>query len=1054
MVLQLTEDEDLIACTVGGSVPVRFKIDSGADINVVSECDWAEIAESYVKDEVFIYDVIDRPGKNVSAYAATAPLRIKKSFKAYIEVNEANKPQVFAEFFVVVGGRTSLLSKNTSKALKILKIGLEVNQLSQSTSQKKETFPFIPGPELEFDIDTSVTPTKNPYFHVPAAYLEKARERLKEMEEQGIIERVTGAPQWISGVSAVPKGQNDFRLVINMRGPNKAIRRQFYRFPSMDDIRRKLHGARFFTKLDITSAFYHIRLAESSRDMTTFMVEDGMYRFTRLVFGVSCAPEIFQKTMEMILSGIANNIVFLDDILIYADNLETLRQRTAEVLTRLKENNLSINESKCEFEKQSLTFLGFQVSHRGINIDERKIAAVKEFREPTNVDELRSFLGLATFLHSFIPSFADLTKDLWKVTAANAFEWGDIQHEAFKATQDTITECTLTQGFFSDSDRTSLYTDASPYALGAVLAQTNSDGVNRVICCASKTLTATEKRYPQTHREALAIVWAIEHFFYFLMGRRFVLRTDAEGIGFIFNRGSTSERRAVSRADGWALRVSAYDFDVEYVPGKQNIADVVSRLCTGNDGPYTEKEISGEICLLSNELPEDAIFEEGILTAEEIALETEKDDELQEVWTAIESGDWSKVKKSYKTVANDLKVGGKYITKNGSIVIPAGLVEKALDIAHAGHPGMTAMKSIMRSRVWWPSMNTQIEEKVKECDNCLLTSRQGPPVPMRRSELPAGPWQELAVDFNGPHAKFGGVYILVMVDCFSRYLSMSIVKSTDFESVAEAYEGLFKRFGYPQSIKSDNGPPFNSRNYRYFCRNRGIAAQFSTPLHPQQNGMAERYMQVVNKAMSIAASQGSDFRTELAKAVEAHNSASHRVTGERPEELMFSRKIRRNLPLVASTEIAVDNNLLREKDDREKKIGKWRADRKRSAKDSSILPGDIVVILDTQRAKDETRFAPEKYVVAETDKGDLTMVSSEGKIVKRNVTHVKRVEMTKKHCYENGKKNPPQEVQTPAQDAEDTAEDEEDSIPQRTSKRDRKPPGYLKHYVLLAEQND
>lgn len=141
-----------------------------------------------------------------------------------------------------------------------------------------------------------------------------------------------------------------------MRAPNRAIKREYFRLPLLDEMKLKLHGANFFSKLDLTSAFYHLELHEESRDLTTFLTEDGMFRFTRLMFGVNCAPEIFQREMSRILGGVNNVIVYIDDILIFANNLEDLRKTVAEVLRILRANNLTINTDKSEFDKTRLKF--------------------------------------------------------------------------------------------------------------------------------------------------------------------------------------------------------------------------------------------------------------------------------------------------------------------------------------------------------------------------------------------------------------------------------------------------------------------------------------------------------------------------------------------------------------------------------------------------------------------------------------------------------------------------------------------------------------------------
>ena len=446
----------------------------------------------------------------------------------------------------------------------------------------------------------------------------------KKMEDSGIIERVKTAPTWISGMSAVAKGKDDFRLVVNMRAPNKATKREYFRLPVIDEMRIKLHGAKYFTKLDLKSAYYHLELSEESRDLTTFLAENGMFRFTRLMFGVNCAPEIFQREMSRILEGVKNKIVYIDDVLIFAVCLEELHATVEEVLNIMKANNLTLNPSKCEYDKTEITFLGHVLNEDGFHIEEAKIGAVQKFRRPTTASELRSFLGLASFVSPYLRNFANVSNPLWSLAGSKLWSWGERQEKAFCELKRQIIRCTVTLGYFSEGEDTVLYTDASPNALGAVLVQERAGKNPRIISFASKALTETEKKYPQNQREALGAVWAVEHFSYFLLGRHFTLRTDATGVTFIFNRSRENTKRALTRADGWALRLSPYDYIIEYVRGEENIADPSSRLYQGRDLPFDENASPWEIAHIQ---PSATSF----LTEDEVRRFTEHDDVLSQV---------------------------------------------------------------------------------------------------------------------------------------------------------------------------------------------------------------------------------------------------------------------------------------------------------------------------------------------------------------------------------------------------------------------------------------
>lgn len=963
-------------------------VDSGAELNVLNESDWNLLKAQYKTGNAMLYDMDENPKVNVKAYATTENLKVICSFTAWVEIKHAIKPRVFASFIVVKGGAKSLMGRRTSQQMKVLKLGLEVNAFS---AEEVPEFPSIPGVIIDFEVDPSVKPKKSIYVNIPLHYRERANQKLKEMEQRGIIEKVIDAPRWISGMAAVPKGKTDFRLIVDMKGPNRAIQRQYHKLPRVDEIKVSLHGAKFFTKLDLTSAFHHLKLSEAASQMTTFMSPAGMYRFKRLVFGVNCAPEIFQREMEKVLRGIESIIIYIDDVLIFAESIEELRKTTEQVMKALEENNLTLNKDKCVYEVTELPFLGHQITRDGLNIDERKVKDLQAFRKPRTLSELKSFLGLASYVSSFIPRFGDITAPLWKVANVKVFTWGLEQDESFEKVKQAIADCTTTQGFFSMTDRTELYTDASPSALGAVLVQINDQGVPRIISFASKALTETEKRYAQTQREALGIVWGCEHFFYYLLGQRFVIKTDAQGISYIFNRDADAPKRLLKRAEGWAMRLDSFDYEIEFIRGRDNISDASSRLFTGSGVEYVESESPCEIATISANMLENETFSEEFMPPLEVAMHTRLDTELQAVIKAIETGFWEEDAKHYKRFEEELRVEKGIITRNGLIIVPRTLQMKALNLSHKGHPGISKMKSILRERVWWYMMGKHVEEWIGKCRPCALNSTGERPVPMARTVMPEAPWEFVCVDFCGPYAMFGGISVLAITDYYSRLITAGIVRSTDYQS-SEAYLGeVFDLLGFPEALKSDHGPPFNSKPFADFCKSRGIEHRFSWPLTPQQNGLAERTMALVGKAMKIASVEGGDFRTTLANAIRAHNSAVHRTTNQVPSDVMFGRRLRRNLPLARDANVTIDVEEMRDHDWEEKMKSKEREDKKRKARDHSLQPGDKVVVKRADKRKGETNFDPSELEVLTTRQGDVTMRRADGSEVRRHVTMIKKL---------------------------------------------------------------
>lgn len=496
----ISYQDALVTCRVGSSA-VEFLIDSGSDVNVIGGCDWASLKDDLETGQANIESLDHGTVFRVHAYAASEPMEIRHSFRAEVEALGLGKPVVWAEFVVVPNGRRSLLGRRTAGEMKLLKVGALINACEEPA---RSPFPKMPGVTVKFSVDKAIPPVRNAYYNVPAAFREAARERLRDMEAKDIIEKVTAAPEWISGMSAVPKGKGDFRLVVNMRAANRAIKREYFRLPPMNEMRSKLHGASFFTKLDLSNAYYHLELDKSSRDLTTFLSEGGMYRFKRLMFGVNCAPEIFQREMTRILEGFPNVIVYIDDILIFAKSLVELRKTVAQVMQVLRANNLTLNKDKCEFDKRQVTFLGHKLDGQGFHIDEAKVKLIREFRRPGTVSELRSFLGLASFLSPHIRSFADLTRPLWTVAAKNSWEWGPQQTAAFEAVKESIAKCTVTLGYFCETDKTILYTDASPYALGAVLVQVTINANKcRIIFIVLRYVLGRQQRHASYHQFCL-----------------------------------------------------------------------------------------------------------------------------------------------------------------------------------------------------------------------------------------------------------------------------------------------------------------------------------------------------------------------------------------------------------------------------------------------------------------------------------------------------------------------------------------------------------------------
>ncbi|XP_062537680.1 uncharacterized protein LOC134206005 [Armigeres subalbatus] len=339
-----------------------------------------------------------------------------------------------------------------------------------------------------------------------------------------------------SSMLVVPKGKDDIRLVVDLRGPNRYIFRTPFAMPTLEKILAELNGAKWFSTIHLSNAFFHMELDEESRHLTNFYTEFGMFRCVRLPFGLCNAPDLFQEALQRkVLEGCKGCKNYLDDVLVFGNTKEEHDENLAVVLAQLENHNVKLNNSKCTFGTQKAEFLGFTLTPDGWRINEEKVAAIKHFRRPSTCSEVKSFLGLVTFIDKFIPHRATKTECLRRLATSDSFYWTDNEESEFEYIKEEALTSIKLLGYYNINDRTEVFVDASPIGLGAVLIQLNAEGTPRIIACASKVLTTAEQKYPHTQKEALAVVWAVEKFSFYLLAKSFVVRTDAEANQFIFN---------------------------------------------------------------------------------------------------------------------------------------------------------------------------------------------------------------------------------------------------------------------------------------------------------------------------------------------------------------------------------------------------------------------------------------------------------------------------------------------------------------------------------------
>lgn len=673
--------------------------------------------------------------------------------------------------------------------------------------------------------------------------------------------------------------------------------------------------------------------------------------------------------------------MFIDDILIHGANTEIHDENLKAVLKRLEDFNVTLNEDKCKFGVPEIEFLGHILTPTGIRPANDKVKAIKLFRSPTTSEEVRSFLGLVNYVGKFIPNLATITAPLRNLTHQNTlFAWDKEHQSAF----DQLKAC-LTQesklGYYNVNDRTQIIADASPVGLGAVLIQFNNYGP-RIISYASRSLSSTEQKYAQTEKEALALVWGVERFHFYIYGKEFELVTDHKPLETIF----APKSKPCCRIERWVLRLQSYMFTVIYKPGKSNIADPLSRLVewsklneTAPQSKYSNQYVNWIVTHM----------EPKAMKLDDIGKASDADDTIQAVKNGIYNGIWTEATSSFKIIETELCFADQILLRGTRIVLPASLQEAALFLGHEGHPGITVMKRRLRAKVWWPKMDQQIEQFVKKCKGCTLVGAPAAPEPIKRTELPSKPWQHIAIDFCGPLPS--GHHLFVIVDYYSRFVEVEIMTKIDSFKAIERLKIIFARFGFPLSITADNGRQFVSQEFKQYCDTNNITLNSTIPYWPQQNGEVERQNRSLLKRLAISQEMKRDWIQDLNEYLLMYRATPHSTTLKTPSELLFGWNIRDKLPSVYQPK-EIDEEL-QDRDKETKEKGKRYADMKRHAKISDIKVGDKVLLKrQIQTNKLSTTFEPTTFKVVERKGSELLVENTETKTqYRRNVAHTKKI---------------------------------------------------------------
>ncbi|XP_026289200.2 uncharacterized protein K02A2.6-like, partial [Frankliniella occidentalis] len=652
--------------------------------------------------------------------------------------------------------------------------------------------------------------------------------------------------------------------------------------PTIEEAFSALSGGAVFSKIDLTDAYTQLAVDDDAAKLLTVATHKGLFSVHRLPYGLSAAPGIFQRMMCDLLTGMDGVVVWLDDILVTGRTRQEHDGRLHEVLKRISDKGLRVNAKKCQFHKSELEYLGFKLDSTGRQPMRKRVAAILDAPPPTDVSELRSFLGKLNFYDKFLESRATIFEPLYRLSDNDKeWVWGEAQQNAFEEAKKML--CSAKVLVHYDLKRELVVcADGSPVGVGAVLAHTFPDG-EKPIEYASRALSKAEKNYSQTDREALSIVFAVKKWHNYLCGRHFTIITDHKPLLGLFGTDKPMPTMISPRVERWLIMMGCYSYTIKWRPGKQHgNCDALSRLCIPGTAPDKTPEPYGLFLMTGLSSPH--------LTWQQVAQDTAKDPILskvkkwtQEGWPTRDPGGELSV---YFQKREALSMCRDCILWGIRVVIPKGLREAALRHLHAAHLGVVKSKRLARVLFWWPGLPLQVEQMVAHCPACQATRANAPALPVTPWPEPTGKWQRLHIDFAGP---YHGKHFIVVVDAYTRWMEVKFVKGPTSEATMQVLENVFNFNGFPHTIVSDNGTAFKSHKFNNFCSTRGIRQLFTAPRMPQSNGHAERMVRTIKEKLSQVG--GANTQEKLDRIVDALRSTPGQ-DGESPNQRLFGRELR------------------------------------------------------------------------------------------------------------------------------------------------------------------
>lgn len=856
---------------------ITFKLDTGSDVNI--------LPSKYLHVLGIPTDNLLKSVIKLSAYSGN---NLNVMGKVFLRLCYKDKT-VMAEFQIVNINAVPILGYKICVEMEMVKRVLSVQSDSKPkfVSEYEDIFQglgCLPG-KYEIKLKNNAVPVIHAPRKLPFAIKDRVKNKLNEMEQQGIIAKVEGPTDWVSSMVIAKKADGDLRVCLDPKELNEYIKREHFRLPTLDEIVSNISGSKYFSTLDASSGFWQVALCDT--DLCTFNTPFGRYKFLRMPYGICSASEVFHRKIYQNFDDLDGVCMYIDDLLIYGKSEEEHDNRLRAVLERCRKINLKLNIKKCKFRLNEIKYLGHIISKDGLSPDDSYLKAIRNMPMPTNVKDVERFLGVITYVGQFIPNLSDKTFLLRELLKKDIeWHWNEQHTKSFEELKNCLSTRPVLQ-FYNMKKPIVLSVDASKCGLGACLLQ---DGLP--VAYGSKALTPTEQGYGQIEKELYAVLFACDRFYAYIYGRDDItIETDHKPLITIIKKPIAD---APPRLQRMLLRLQRFTFKLVYKPGKKLfIADTLSRAYI-TESTESDKSYCEEVCEITRSVVENA--SKNITDLQFIAIQksTEIDEELKTLQNYILNG-WPNFKenledniKPYWTFKEELYVACGIVWKGEKIVIPRNMRKEMLKKVHIGHLGLEKCKLRAREIMFWPNLNLELKNLVSECQICLANRKQNRKEEMISHEIPSRPWTKVAMDLFHLHGK----NYLLIVDYYSKFVEVIELFSTTSDYVINCIKNTFVRHGIPETVVSDCGPQFNSGIFSNFSKSWGFEHVKSSPHYPQSNGQVERMVQTVKGIMKKSIESRDDYRLGILEYINTPLDSSL----PSPAELLYSRKLRSIVP--------------------------------------------------------------------------------------------------------------------------------------------------------------